>query len=279
MNPKIFCLILNYRHHQDTLSCVRHLEDADLPRDSQIIILDNTEDNSSYQALKKALPKHKIIKNKANLGFAAGNNVGVRHALKNKATHVLIINPDVKVPERFFAPFLKHFKTNPRLGLVGPALKHKVKNKTYYGLDGYMDWDFAKPQHHSIARVPSKKPIRAQFLTFACVLINAELLKQNLLDERYFMYLEDVDFGLTAKKLGYELILDSSVIATHQTSASFSHPRHKLKISYKSHIKFIFKWLIFPHNLIAASYQSLHYPYLYFLWTYHHWRYRPTSTK
>jgi len=276
MKTKIFCLILNYRRLQDTHQCVKHLTASDLPPSSKIVIIDNSPDISLSQ-LKQQFPDHTIIKNQGNLGFAAGNNVGIRYALDHHATHILIINPDVRVPRTFFKPMLKTFAQNPKLGILAPALKHTVKNQTFYGLNGYMDWTLATPRHHSVTRLTEHQPIKSEFLTFACVLIKADLLKEQLLDERYFMYLEDVDFCLSAAKKGYQLILDPNIVAQHQTSASFSHPRQKLKISFISHLKFILKWLPFPHNLIALTYQSLHYPYLYLLWTYHHWRYRSTS--
>ncbi len=271
---KIFVLILNYRRHHDTINCLRCLQKSDLPKNSKIIILDNTADDSSAKIIRVKFPQIKLIKNKKNLGFAKGNNIGIRYALKHQATHILIINPDVCLPKKFFSPLLKNFQTNPQLGLVAPALKHQVKKKTYFGLDGYLDWSIAKPQHYSLTKITKTKPISAEFLTFACVLISAKVFSQTgLIDERYFMYLEDVDFCLTARRQGFDLWLNPNIIATHQTSASFTHPRHKLKISFISHLKFIGKWLSFPQNIFAWAYQTIFYPYLYLLWTYHHWRY------
>ena len=276
MKTKIFCLILNYRRLQDTLQCVKHLTASDLPGSSKIVIIDNSPDISLSQ-LKQHFPNYTIIKNQSNLGFAAGNNVGIHYALDHHATHVLIINPDVKIPRKFFVPMLKTFAKKTNLGVLAPALRHTIKNQTFYGLDGYMDWNLATPRHHSLTKINKPQLIKSEFLTFACVLIKADLLKQQQLDERYFMYLEDVDFCISARQKGYQLLLDSSIIAHHHTSASFSHPRQKLKISFISHLKFILKWLSFPHNLVAIIYQSIHYLYLYFLWSYHHWRYRSTS--
>lgn len=276
---KIFVLIVNYKRHPDTISCVNALLKSDLPPNSQIILIDNTEDNSSAKILRAAFPKLKLIKNRHNLGFAKANNKGIRLALKNKATHVLILNPDVLIPNNFFTPILNTFKLNRKTGLAAPALKHQVNGTTYYGFDGFLDWTTVTPKHASARKISKPKILDSQFLTFACVLIKSNVLKKiGLLDERYFMYFEDLDFCLRASKAGFKLYLDQSTIADHQTSASFSHPRHKLKINFLSHLKFINKWLPFPRNLPPLIYHSLHYPYLYLLWTYHHWKYSQRST-
>src|SRR5688572_23110023 len=101
MNPRIFILILNYKRHQDTKRCLNSLLASNLPLNTKIIVLDNSPTNESLKVLKENFPKIKIIKNKTNLGFAAGNNVGIRYATKHNATHILILNPDTIVPKNF----------------------------------------------------------------------------------------------------------------------------------------------------------------------------------
>lgn len=270
---KVFILILNYRNYQDTLKCISALKRSDLPSGTEILVLDNSVDNISVEKIKKKYPKITLIHYSKNLGFAGGNNPGVDYALKKGATHVLIINPDVTVPHSFLKPLLSNMKKN-NLDIIAPAIKHKQKNKFFYGLEGVVNFTNGKATHLNLEKLPSKDIRPAQFVTFACVLISAPVFKKaGLLNERYFMYLEDVDFCLRASCLGFQIGLDPQVIIKHNTSSSFSRPTQKLKISFRSQMIFISSWLKFPWNIYAYFYTLAHYVYLYFLWTYHYYKY------
>ena len=262
---KLYCLVLNYKCEEDTKRCVRALKSSDLPRGSKILVLDNS---------------------KKNLGFAGGNNIGVKKALKGGASHVLIINPDVTVGKTFFKPLLDEMKKNNDLGIVAPAIRYVVGKKIFYGLEGNMNWRTAKPTHVSLSKLPVSKDFRrGEFVTFACALIKTEVFKKiGLIDERYFMYLEDVDFCLSTRKAAFDVGVTTRAIVDHKQSASFKKPTDKLKISFVSHLKFIWKWMKFPRNVIPLGYQLLFYPYLYCLWSIQSFRHRqgsviPTETK
>jgi GT2 family glycosyltransferase len=268
MNLKLYCLVLNYQNHLDTEKCVRSLLNSDLPQNSKILILDNSPTNTSLNFLKKKLPQIELLKNKRNFGFAGGNNPGIRLALAEGATHILIINPDVEVGKTFLRPLLKSLKLKPKIGLIAPTISHFQGRYQRFGLEGHLNWRLAKAFHTNLARPPQQTNLRiGDFVTFACVLIKSEVFENcGLLDERYFMYLEDVDYCLTAQKKGFLSAVDPTVTVNHVTSSSFKCPTDKLKISFISQIKFIHKWLKFPQKMIAYGYTCLFYPYLFFLW-------------
>ncbi len=270
MKRKIFCLILNYRRYRQTQTCLRALQRADVPLGTRFLIIDN-----SPRPKLKLLDKFNSFRHTStlispkNIGFSAGNNQGIKQALKAKATQILIINPDVTVPHSFFKPLLRDLINHHRTGLVAPAIKHYQNGHLRFGLEGQINWKFAKATHINLPKRPSEELRSSLFVTFACVLIDAAVFnKIGFLDERYFMYLEDVDYCLRAKKAGFNIYLDPSVTVTHQTSASFANPISKLPISFVSQVKFIFKWLTFPQTLIALAYNVALYLYLFFLWEY-----------
>lgn len=273
MAIKIAAVVLNYHHHLDTERCIQHLLMSDLGKDLEVICVDNSNDFESINYLKEKFSKVIFIKNDKNLGFAGGNNLGIKLAIKNRADYILIINPDVEIPTDFFSPLLKNF-TNSKTGLVGPAILHTQKNKKVYGLEGKVDWSLGKPEHRNIKKLENKSPINADFITFACVLIKPEVFRKvGLIDDGYFMYFEDVDYCLSARKSSYNIVLDPSVVVLHNTSSSFSRPADKLVISFKSHLRFINKWLPVFSRIKPIVYISLLYPYLYLLWTYHYYKY------
>lgn len=230
----------------------------------------------SVAYFKKTLPKIKVIKNPGNFGFAKGNNVGVKYALKEGATHILIINPDVVVDRTFFNPLLKDLESDKKIMLAAPAIRHEQNGIQFYGLDGKVDWKTAKATHTNLRWQPKDgQLIEAQFVTFACVLMKKEVFdKVGLLDDSFFMYLEDVDYCLKVKKAGFRIVLDPAVVVDHETSSSFARPTDKLLISFRSQLLFINKWLVFPKNVFPLVYTLIFYPYLYLLWTYHGLKHR-----
>lgn len=270
MSVKIFCLVLNYRHFLDTEKCLASLFRSDAPKGTNYLIIDNSPDNLSARYFKVNLPRIKVIKNADNFGFAKGNNVGIRYALKQGATHILIINPDVVVGKRFFKPLLSNLTKDKKAGIAAPAIRHEQNGQTFFGLSGKVDWRTGKATHRNLRRLPkTKKVTRAEFVTFACVLVKTEVFKKiGLLEERYFMYLEDVDYCLRAGQVGFQLLLDQNVVVDHATSSSFEKPTGKLPISFRSQLTFINKWLFFPKNILPTIYTLFFYPYLYLLWTY-----------
>jgi GT2 family glycosyltransferase len=268
---KIFILILNYNRHQDTTKCVQALQKSNLPKNTHIIIIDNSPTNQSKKVLTKTFPKIKLIKTPKNNGFAYGNNFGIRYALKNQASHIMIINPDVTVGKTFLKPLLNVFKTNPKAGLVAPVHQHQQNKQIFYGLGGKVNWKTTKCEHVNTKKFEIKDPKQYEFISFACVLIKREVFETvGLLNELYFMYLEDVDYCLTASKAGFGCFIEPKVIITHNTSSSFSIPTQKLKFSFVSQFKFIKRWLPLTKRPYAYIYMIFFYTYLYLLWTYHY---------
>lgn len=264
MKTKVFALILNYNNPSDTVDAARSLLGSDIPSNSQIVIIDNSVAYQKKHFISQ-LKDIVYIRSKGNIGFAGGNNLGIKYALDHGASHILILNPDVRVHKVFFKPLLNTFKVHNNAGIVAPA--HKEPGSLTYGLGGSINWANCTFPLQNSTKLP-KNERGYDHLTFACVLIKADVIRQvGLLDERYFMYLEDVDYCVRAKKLGYELWLNPSVYVTHNTSSSFADKRGKIILSLSSCLKFINKWYQFPGNIVLIMHTLYFYPYTYLLWT------------
>lgn len=271
MRHEIAVIILNYKHPKDTINCLRSLLKADGGKEAAYYVVDNSAEEKFEKEIKKQFPKINYIGSPANVGFAAGNNQAIKKVLKSESKYILIINPDVTVGKTFFRPLVADFAKDKKAGIAAPAIRHQQKGITFFGLSGKVDWKTGKAGHLNLRQLPKDKTVeKAEFVTFACVLIKAEVFRKvGLLDERYFMYLEDVDFCLRVKGAGFHILLDQGVVVDHRTSSSFEKPTDKLAISFRSQLLFINKWRRFPKNVIPMLHTLLLYPYLYFLWTYH----------
>jgi len=269
MPKQLAIILLNYKHLTDSLSCLKSLSSCKWPLDLKIYFVDNSPEDTDVSRLLKSFPEAIYLPQKQNLGFAKSINIGLKLAKKQGSNYFLIINPDVVV-KKDFPKLLNHFK-DPKNLLVAPAIQHVQNGKTVFGLDGTVDWKTAKATHRNLKKINNNHLINSEFVTFACVLLNRKTLKRaGFLDERYFMYCEDVDYCLTVKNKGGKIVLDPNICVSHETSSSFAKPTQKLPISFVSQIKFINKWLPPLQRIYPILYHSFLYFYLYLLWSYHY---------
>lgn len=269
MPKSLAVILLNYNHQDDTIKCIRALQKCQWGTEPTFYIVDNSPAKTNLAKFNNLKAKTYYFPQKQNTGFAKGINTGLKEALKAKPDHFLIINPDVQVGPNF-SQILKNFKKED-IGLVAPAIRHVQNGKTMYGLDGTVDWKYAKATHFNTPVLRNKNLTFSEFVTFACVVLSRQTInKVGFIDERYFMYCEDVDYCLATLKKKLKIILDPKIIVDHATSSSFSHPTQKLPISFISQIKFINKWLPFGKRIVPYIYHFFAYFYLYLLWTYHY---------
>ena len=106
MSPKVSVLVLNWFYYERTIHCVKSILDSDYDN-FEVIIIDNDSQNDSVKELKKAFPNLRIIASQKNLGYAGGNNLGVKEAKKNNSKLIWILNNDTTVRENaLFGLFL-----------------------------------------------------------------------------------------------------------------------------------------------------------------------------
>ena len=98
--PRVAAVVLNYRRADETVECVRSLERCGYPG-LKLVIVDNGSADGSDALIRAACDGQDVIQTGANLGFAAGNNFGIRHALHSHPDYVLVINNDTLVPLDF----------------------------------------------------------------------------------------------------------------------------------------------------------------------------------
>ena len=88
---KVFIIVLNWNGKKDTLECLESVRKIDYPNFDAIVV-DNGSSDDSVEAIQKEFPEVKVLETGKNLGYAAGNNAGIRYALKHQADHILLLN-------------------------------------------------------------------------------------------------------------------------------------------------------------------------------------------
>jgi GT2 family glycosyltransferase len=222
--PTWWTIVLSWNGREETLACLDSLTRATRPEDA-VVVVDNGSHDGSPEAVAAAHPEVTLLRNGANLGFAGGNNVGIRHALAQGAEWVVLLNNDAELEpgalERLRAAAARH----PEAGVLAgklffrePADRIWFAGQRFWPLLGYSGRPrgYGRPDAPEFrAEVPTDRAAGA----FMAVSRDA-IERTGLLDEDLFAYVEDVDWSLRIREAGMAVILVPDALARHGVSAS-----------------------------------------------------------
>lgn len=222
---KVSIIILNWQSPEETIECLKSLKKLDYPN-FEIILVDNGSQDDSVKIIEKFLKNYSkkilFLKNKENLGYAAGNNAAIKMVLKKKSDYILLLNNDTIVTSNFLKELVKFAERNPKVGIISPKIYNLEKgaHKVWFA-GGKINWLIGKA-YHIEKDLKEEKP--KQSIAPGCaMLIKREVFKDiGLLPEEYFFYLEDTDFCLKAKEKGWEVVYYPKVHIFHKAEQKHS---------------------------------------------------------
>jgi len=239
---KVGVVVLNWKRKNDTLECIDSLFKVDVDDILlTVVIVDNNSSDGSVEAFNKIKsPKNinlKIIENKSNLGFAGGNNVGIKYLLKNNFDYILTLNNDTYVDKKFVVNLVqcaeKHLNSGAVVSKIYFAKGFEFHKNRYKKQDlgnviwfagGLIDWDNIYGSNRGVDEIDKKqydKIEETDFATGACTLYRAKALKQvGLFNEKYFLYLEDVELSIRLKQSNWNVLYCPSSKIWHKVSQS-----------------------------------------------------------
>jgi GT2 family glycosyltransferase len=210
--PKVFVIILNYNGKDVLKKCLLSVFKNDYPN-FEIVLVDNNSSDASFQAAKDDFSKVHFIKNEENLGFSAGNNIGIRFALERMADYILLLNNDVEVEKDFLSRLINVAEKSPKIGILTPLIFNGNTRQIWFS-GGKISWFRMKSFNEKVA--PTADFYESPFVTGCAMLVKKEVFKKiGLLDEDYFLYWEDADFSLRAGKAGFKKIVVTSSWVYH----------------------------------------------------------------
>jgi hypothetical protein len=235
---KVFVTLVNYNSNQNTYACLQSLEEINtVGFDLNVVVIDNAskekfEKDKEYQKFDL-----KIISSEKNLGFAGGQNMGIKYALDNGADYVLVLNNDVILDKNLIVELLQTFTEEKDCGIVSPKMyfaKGHEFHKDRYTKDeqgrviwyagGKIDWKNVIAYHRGVDEIDKGQYERVEQTDFAsgcCEMIKREVFeKVGFFDERYFLYYEDNDLSQRAKKQGFKIFYQPKSILWHLNAGS-----------------------------------------------------------
>lgn len=199
--------------------------------------------------IRNKFPDVTIIETGRNLGFAGGNNVGIRHALENGADYVWLLNNDTEVEPDVLSEMVRTSESAPSFGAIGAVLvEMNNRNRVQaYGGGRVNVWLGLQWDNKQAGR-------RLDYINGASLFIPRRVLEaQGLLDERFFMYWEDTEFGFRLRQAGWELGVAESARVYHKGSASFVRQKPVLsRYATVSAVRFLKRYSPIPPIAIMA---------------------------
>ncbi len=262
-SPKIYIIILNYNGKSDTINCLYSLSSAKLENTTTLVI-DNASIDGSVNEIKKTFPKVSIIENETNLGYAEGNNVGIKFAYDQGADYILLLNNDIKVDPYFLEELLCLASKKPKGGIFGSAIYRYDNPDKLEHLGGFYNpstCEFVSNKKNL------KSPKKVDYVCGCTILIKRDVIeKVGFFEPKFFLMWEEADLCTRAIREGFEIWAQPTSKIWHKISASFEDGKPQLHYFWwrnrllwmkrnldKQEKKLIYKKVIIPE--IIKSYR------------------------
>lgn len=218
--PLVTIVVLNWNGWHDTLECLTSLRKLDY-RKRRVVVVDNGSTDDSIVRLRGAYPDITILETGRNLGFAGGNNVGIRWALQQGSRYIWLLNNDTTAHPKALSSMVGQAEFDGQVGAVGCLLYYLDRPERLQAWGGgWVNLWLGLANQYS-RRVRKE---RLDYLTAASLLLRGAALEQvGLLDEGFFMYWEDIDLAFRLRKAGWRMTLAEDAVVWHKESASLGH--------------------------------------------------------
>ena len=214
---KLSIITINYNGLKDTYELI---DSIPFKENMEVIVVDNASKQDEASVISERYPQVKVIRCKHNLGFAGGNDLGIKEA---KGEYILLINNDTYFKEFNIDPLIERFESSDKIGIVCPKLRFAwgnnpiqyagytplanitVRNQAIgFGEEDYGQYDKAHPTPYAHG---------------AAMLIKREAIdKVGFMPECFFLYYEEIDWSMMFTRAGYEIWYDPACTVYHKES-------------------------------------------------------------
>ncbi len=228
---KLVCLIiLNWNGLDDTIECIESCFKLTYSN-FYILLVDNASSDGSESILRERYPDINFIQTGENLGFAGGNNVGIKFALENDADYVWLLNNDTVVDSEALSELVKVAEKSESNAIVGSKIYFYNEPKKIWFAGGIWRKNKLFASHFGDGEVDVgqyDKICEVDYITGCSLLVKSTVIKEiGMMNEKYFMYWEDVDWGATVHKKGWKNIHVPTSFVWHKISSSMKKQSHK----------------------------------------------------
>ena len=233
---KVSIIVLNWNGKKDTLECLESIRKIDY-QNFNVIVVDNGSRDDSVKAIKKEFPDADVLEARCNLGYAGGNNLGMRYAIKNGADYILLLNNDIIVDAQLLKNFIRATYHDSKWAILSAKIYYYSHPRKIWYAGARRINKTANFVHIGIGCIDNGKDFSTLIETdYACgcalFLRTSILNKIGLFDERFFLTYEETDLSYRAKTLGYKIFMVPEAKVWHKISVSFGGEHSPLFIYF-----------------------------------------------
>ncbi len=270
MQPDLSVIIVNWNAARYLPAALESLFAAQGDLDMEVLLVDNASSDASVSLVREHFPQVQIEVNDKNAGFAAANNQGLAWA---RGRYILLLNPDTEMPETTLHMLITYLKAHPQAGAVGPRMQARG-GKIQGGAAGYDPspatiFNFSTFLYRLLPRrckglwlprsmYKQTEPIEVDWVSGACMMVRRQAYETvGPLDERYFMYSEDVEWCRRIRGAGYNVVCIPQAWIKHHIGGSsrqlgpefYAHNIDSLDLDLRSRYN---AWAVSLMHLISA---------------------------
>lgn len=244
-------IIVSWNNKATLQNCLESVKKAGSAFLSSVILVDNHSTDGGILPVKKLFPEILAIENSENLGFSKAVNQGLQ---KSDTKYILLLNPDTQIFPDTIPRLVEFLEREPQVGIVGPKVmapdhtpelsfgpfpnpwSEFVQRKRYYQLErketGILKW----------MEEQAKIPQDVDWVSGVCLVIRREVVEKiGFLDDRFFMYFEDIDYCYRARDAGWRICYDPSTQILHDRGTSMRQNRERIKAEYRRSKKYYYE--------------------------------------
>jgi GT2 family glycosyltransferase len=253
-HKKLSIVIVNYNVKNLLKKCLESIFKYEKDVEFEVIIVDNNSKDHSKEMLKRDFPQAKLIENRRNVGFSRACNQGIR---ESHGRYILLLNPDTELTPGGFKKMIELMDSRPEVGICGPKMMDQEGNLQFSCRsfpsyltavsssqsilnrifpDNFLSQKYLlKEQDHSQIR-------EVDWVSGSCLLAKREMLeKVGLLDERFYMYVEDVDLCYRAKKSGFSVFYFPLVVVIHHIGKSTQKKKFNMLLEHHRSMYYFYR--------------------------------------
>ena len=221
-SPELSIVTVNYNGLKDTCELIESLKRNIQSLTYEIIIVDNASSVDEALSIHTLYPDIITIRSEKNLGFAGGNNLGMKQA---QGDYIFLINNDTYIEEDCIPALINRLKSNDKIGMVCPLLRYTEKDRPiqFYGYTPLTPITL-RNKGLNIGEIMEKMRLKAHATPYAhgaAMLFGKDLLKKvGYMPEIYFLYYEELDWSVQITKAGYEIWVEPACTVFHKESQS-----------------------------------------------------------
>lgn len=253
--PDVYIILVNWNGKDVTIACLDSLRQVAYPSYT-VVVVDNASSDGSVEAIKSRFPEVHLLEQTENLRFAGGNNAAIAYALDRGAAFICLLNNDTTVDTQFLSFLVERLEADANAGMAAPKIYYHDEPQRIWFAGGEISMWTGTMKHTGIREYDKGQhdtPRPIDYATGCCILAKREVVERiGGLDEAFFMYAEDADWSMRARRAGYTVCYEPRARVWHKLSvASGGHLSFfKMKNKFTSNLRFFFRYATLPQKLV-----------------------------